>query len=111
MILPDTVPANSQYWTAFTPRPDPANVTVEAARNIVFSECTFQSLGSTGLEFVYTRSCAVHDSTISDVSGNGINVLGYVSEPVLDSPEKITKSTYIYNNRIRNVAAECPHRR
>ena len=78
--------------------PMPANVSVEAARDIVIEGCVFTHLGSAGLDLIYTQNVLVRRNVFSEISGTGLQVLGKVSEPSLDSPEKLSIGNTITDN-------------
>lgn len=106
MDLPDNPPDDTFMATYYLNAPDPSNITVEAAKNVSFKNCTLSHLGSGGITLSYTQGCTVSHCTICDVSGNGVNVLGYPYEPALDNPDKLSLDNCIDNNSIHDIAVE-----
>lgn len=84
----------------------PANISVEAADKIEITNCNFSSLGSAGLDLIYTTNSSVNNSEFKDISGSGIQILGKVTEPTLDDIRKLCTDNDIYNNKIHDAAVE-----
>jgi hypothetical protein len=103
-------PLDNQAWIG---RP-PAAVEVEAAHHIVFENCTFEHLGSCGLDFKKTtRDTQVVGCLFSDIAGNGIQI-GIFSETSFEThlpycpcnEREVCSRQVIENNYIANVGNE-----
>lgn len=84
----------------------PANIIVDSAKAIQFQNCTFCHIGNVGLDLRFTQETTVHRCSFYDISGSGIQVLGFVNDPNPSDPNKICKNNIIARNRIHDVCVE-----
>ncbi len=74
-------PLDNQGWIG---RP-PAAVQVQGANNIAFANCSFEHLGSCGLDFVEaSQHVSVEGSIFRDIAGNGLQT-GKFNDPSFES--------------------------
>jgi len=95
----------------FDPRPVkhgwdvvPAAVTAEWSENILFTDCAFKNLGTSGLWFSSgCKNCTLENSEVSDVSGNGI-MIGEGRDRLVNSEPwwKAAPEDVALGNTIRN---------
>lgn len=90
----------------------PAAITVNNAEQCVFDSCTFSHLGGSGV-WIKSRcdNCAVKNSVIKDIAGNGIligedNTRKIQNQVWWDhSPKQVSKNNLIYSTLIKKCGA------
>lgn len=101
---------DNQGWLG---RPSAA-VTVENADDVYFSNCIFQNLGSSGLDYISgTHRGYIVDNVFEEIAGNGI-VAGSFSPTALETHlpydpsdrREVCDGLVIANNNINNVTTE-----
>ena len=84
----------------------PANIIVDSASSIKFESCEFSHLGNAGLDLRYTQNSSVNMCRFFDISGTGIQVLGFVNDPNPSDARRICKNNSITRNTIHDVGVE-----